>query len=73
MSITIRKYKQSDKNEWDDFIHSSSNGTIFHMQSFLSYHIDRQFKDHSLIFEKRGTIIAVFPAAKVTMDKKNIL
>ena len=73
MSIAVRQYKPSDKKAWDDFVHSSLNGTIFHLRTFLSYHIDRQFDDHSLIFEKQGDIIAVFPAANITKDNKNIL
>ena len=56
MSITVRKYKQSDLKAWDNFVNTSSNGTIFHLRSFLSYHSDRQFDDNSLIFEKQGKI-----------------
>ena len=73
MGITLRKYTQSDEKVWDEFVFSSSNGTIFQLRAFLSYHIDRQFKDHSLIFENRGNIITVFPAAKITENNKTIL
>ena len=73
MSITVRKYTQSDEKAWDNFSNSSSNGTIFHLRSFLSYHIDRQFDDHSLIFEKRGRIISLFPAAIIQDGKNKIL
>ena len=73
MGITVKKYTQSDEKAWDKFIPASSNGTIFHLRSFLSYHSDRQFDDNSLIFEKQGNIIAVFPAAKITEKNKNIL
>ena len=73
MGITVRKYTQSDEKVWDAFIHLSSNGTIFHLRSFLSYHIDRQFDDHSLIFEKRGKIISLFPAAIIQDGENKIL
>ena len=73
MSIVIKKYDQSDNKIWDDFVKSSSNGTIFHLRSFLSYHIDRNFKDHSLIFKKSKSILAIFPAAKININNKNIL
>ena len=73
MDIKIHQFSPSDETAWDKFVHLSSNGTLFHLRSFLSYHIDRKFDDNSLIFEKRGNIIAVFPAAKITEDKKNIL
>ena len=61
--IEIVKYKNNMNYEWDSFIDTSINGTIFHRRSFLSYHIDRKFEDASLIFKKRGQIISVFPAA----------
>ena len=64
MSITIRKYNKTDFDNWENFVNKSSNGTIFHLRTFLSYHIDRNFNDNSLIFEKNGNFIAVFPATK---------
>jgi len=73
MAITVRKYTQSDEKVWDNFIYSSSNGTIFQLRSFLSYHIDRQFDDHSLIFEKGGKIISLFPAAIIQDGENKIL
>ncbi len=73
MSITVRKYNKSDLKRWDDFVEHSNNGTLFHLKSFLSYHIDRKFNDHSLIFEKKGNIIAVLPAAIEEKESKKIL
>jgi len=73
MNITIRQYTQSDKIAWDEFVHTSLNGTIFHLRSFLSYHIDRQFDDNSLIFEKRGSIISLFPATIIQDGENKIL
>ena len=52
---------------------SSNNGTIFHYRSFLTYHIDRKFEDHALIFEKKGKIIAILSAAEVMDGEKKIL
>ena len=46
--------KNNMNYEWDSFIDTSINGTIFHRRSFLSYHIDRKFEDASFIFKKRG-------------------
>ena len=68
--IEILKYQNNLQKEWDDFIDISHNGTIFQKQKFLSYHIDREFNDCSLIFKKRKKIIAVFPAA-LKEDKNN--
>ena len=73
MSISIQKYTKSNEQSWDEFVLSSSNGTIFHLRSFLSYHIDRKFEDHSLIFKNNNSIIAIFPAARIKNKNVNIL
>ena len=66
--IEILKYSHNMNNDWDQFVSDSFNGTIFHKQKFLSYHIDRHFENCSLIFKKRGKIIAVLPAAIINQD-----
>ena len=73
MKITVRKFTAKDTKCWDDFVNQSNNGTIFHLRSFLSYHIDRKFIDHSLVFEKKGRIIALFPAAEINNNGIKIL
>ena len=71
--IEILKYENNLLSDWDDFVERSNNGTIFHKQKFLSYHINRRFDDFSLIFKKRGKIIAVFPAAIELKGSKKVL
>ena len=73
MNITIKRYTPIDSQKWDSFVQSSNNGTIFHYRSFLTYHIDRKFEDHALIFEKKGKIIAILSAAEVMDGEKKIL
>ena len=73
MKITVRKFTVKDTKNWDDFVNGSNNGTIFHLRSFLSYHIDRKFIDHSLVFEKKGGITALFPAAEINNNGTKIL
>lgn len=51
----------------------SNNGTIFHTRKFLSYHPVGRFQDHSLIFEKKGKLLALFPAAEQVVDQRRIL
>ena len=72
MSITIKKYSSKDSLKWDDFVQKSNNGTIFHNRSFLNYHIDRSFKDSSIIFERGGNIVAVLSAAEVISCSEKI-
>ena len=73
MSILIRKYSALDETNWDDFIQSSLNGTIFHLRKFLSYHINRKFIDHSLLFIKNNLIISIFPAVEIMENNEKVL
>ena len=58
----IKKYNESFRNAWDDFIDNQSiNGNFLQSRRFLSYHGDR-FVDHSLLFYKGERIVAVLPA-----------
>ena len=70
--ITIKKYNKNFAKQWDKFINISNNGTIFQTRKFLNYHIDRQFKDYSLIVYKNKTLVAVIAGACVIKNKKNI-
>ena len=70
MSIKIVKYNNKLKSQWDQFVDNSDNGTLFHKREFLNYHIEREFKDHSLLFYIKNQIICVMSAAEV--DSKHL-
>lgn len=59
--ITIERYTEVNKTEWNNFVSSSKNGIFFFNRDFMDYHSDR-FQDHSLIFRKDNNIIALLPA-----------
>lgn len=61
-------YTAEMSGRWDEFVEGSKNGTFLFKRSFMDYHSDR-FPDTSLIFEKKGNIIALLPAT----IKDNIL
>ena len=61
--ITIEKYNPLSKQEWDDAVRSSRNGTFLHLRDYMDYHSDR-FADFSLIARNEGKIIAVLPACR---------
>ncbi len=61
--ITIEKYNPLSKQEWDDAVRSSRNGTFLHLRDYMDYHSDR-FVDFSLIARNEGKIIAVLPACR---------
>ena len=67
--MKIVKYEQKHHKIWDEFVKNSKNGTIFHTQTFLSYHKDR-FEDASILIYKKNSLIALFPAVEV--DNKTI-
>ncbi len=73
MKFSIEKYAPEDAVWWDDYITRADNGTIFHTRRFLSYHPPQRFEDHSLIFRRKNSVRAVFPAVEVQMDKDKVL
>lgn len=60
--IQISEYKETDRRQWEDFIASSANGTIFHRQRFLDYHPKGRFANHHLMFRQDDRLLAVLPA-----------
>ena len=59
--ITVHRYTESCKQEWDAFVAASNNGTMFHMQAFLDYHPEGKWNWHHLMFRENGKLIAVLP------------
>ena len=44
--------------EWDSFIDSADNGTMFHKRLFLSYHPKERFEDASLVVKKENQLLS---------------
>jgi hypothetical protein len=57
----ITVYNQTFKNEWDEFIKISRNGTFLFQRNYMDYHSDR-LKDCSFLFLAKGKVQAVLPA-----------
>src|SRR6266496_3330001 len=66
--MEVIRYEKKYRQDWEDFVASSSNGTIFHTRKFLSYHATNKFKDSSLLFLEDRKIVAVLTAAEVKRD-----
>lgn len=63
MGKMIRVYDESFRGAWDKFVlKESCNGTFQQTRNFLSYHPPGRFRDHSLMFFKGQTVMAVLPA-----------
>lgn len=61
--MEIIKYTEEWKGKWDEFVLSSNNGTMFHLQKFFDYHTPGKFKFDHLIFLEKGKIVALLPGA----------
>jgi len=59
--ITIIKYQDNRKNEWDEFVLNSKNGVFFFLRDYVEYHSHR-FVDYSLMFYEDGSLKALLPA-----------
>lgn len=58
--MTIERYSAEHKDQWNQFIEESRNGTFLFRREFMEYHADR-FVDFSLLFYKKQRLIAVLP------------
>lgn len=54
-------YTPSHRSEWDSFVKQSKNGTFLIERGYMDYHAQR-FTDCSLLFYKKGKLIAILPA-----------
>ena len=66
--MEIIRYEKKYQDQWEEFVSSSSNGTIFHTRKFLSYHAPAKFKDSSLLFLEDNKIVSVLTAVEIKKD-----
>jgi len=59
--ITVHEYKENNRDEWEDFVSKSNNGTMFHNQSFLDYHEKGKFNFQHLMFRDGDELLALLP------------
>lgn len=57
----IIRYTPDRKDEWNQFVAASKNGTFLFFRDYMDYHSDR-FKDCSLMFYREGRLYALLPA-----------
>lgn len=61
-TVRVERFSPAEKEEWDDFVGRSRNGTFLFHRDYMEYHSDR-FEDHSLLFrENGGRLVALLPA-----------
>lgn len=66
-SFRVEKYSAAYKNQWDDFIRNSKNGTFLFHRNFMDYHADR-FEDFSLMVFNKKKLVALLPANLVANE-----
>lgn len=71
--LEVELFSRDKKTIWDQFIWDSNNGTLFHTRKFLNYHPNGRFIDNSLLFFKKGKLLAVFPAVILEPESGKIL
>ena len=65
--IEIKRYTPQEKQDWNDFVAKSRQGTFLFDRNYMDYHQDR-FHDHSLMIFYNGKLCALLPANEV-VDK----
>lgn len=65
--VEVVKYSQEFKAAWDAFVESSKNGTFLLYRDYMEYHANR-FTDHSLLFYRKGRLVALLPANEVGQE-----
>ncbi len=61
--MEIIPYTEQWREKWDQFVLSSNNGTMFHLQKFFDYHTPGKFTFDHLMFLEEGKITALLPGA----------
>lgn len=59
--ITIKRYTDSDRQLWNEFLRTSKNGYFLFYREYMEYHRDR-FSDFSLLFFEDDRLVAIMPA-----------
>jgi hypothetical protein len=61
--LQVKVMEGLDSREWDSFVETSNNGTLFHKLKFLTYHPQGRFSFYNLAFSKKDNLVAVLPGA----------
>lgn len=64
LDVEVVRFSQESKVAWNEFVANSKNGTFLFFRDYIEYHADR-FADHSLLFYRKGKLIALMPANEV--------
>ena len=71
--ITVRNGYELEAGEWDRFVDSAFNGTMFHRQDFLGYHPPGRFAFEHLAFLRGARLVALLPGGVVQGEYRSPL
>jgi len=60
----VVRYTPDHIDKWDSFVRKAINGTLFQEQTFIGYHPEGRFEEHSLMIFYKNQLRMVFPAAE---------
>jgi len=63
--LTVRALQPGEERAWQQFLHESSNATLFHDLDFLAYHPPGRFRFHHLVACEQQRIRALLPGGLV--------
>ena len=59
--ISVHKYESHNREEWQEFLKHTNNGTMFHNLNFLDYHPEGKFNFYHLMFRRGEELIGILP------------
>lgn len=59
--ISVHKYESHNREEWQEFLKRTNNGTMFHDLNFLDYHPEGKFNFYHLMFRRGDELIGILP------------
>ena len=68
--IEIKRYTPQEKQDWNEFVKQSRQGTFLFDRNYMDYHQDR-FHDHSLMIYYKDKLYALLPANEVVSASNN--
>jgi hypothetical protein len=66
--VRISALQESEKAQWNDFLRTSNNGTLFHDLKFLDYHPPGRFHFEHLVARRGRRLVALVPGGIVTSE-----
>jgi len=70
--MRVVEYTPEMLDQWEGFVESSANGTIFHLQRFLNYHPPGRFRHRHLMFYEGKKLVALVPGVDWQDGKRRV-